>query len=87
MEKKEKTNVLILEADQHIVESIAKILKRRSYAVTSTSEKGEALTYLGEKLYPMAVVGDAQGSHSPFDSMRDIVMASPMTSMSATSST
>ena len=81
MEKKEKTHVLILEGDQQIVESIKKTLKRRSYAVTSTSEKEEALNLLGERLYPLAVVGDAHGTSSPFEAMRDIVMASPMTSM------
>jgi len=81
MPQKEKTSVIILEKDQGLVDSIAKILKRRSYSVTTSSNKEEALSHLGERLYPLAVVGDADGSASPFEAMRDIVMASPMTSM------
>ncbi|MCD6298956.1 MAG: hypothetical protein J7M30_17570 [Deltaproteobacteria bacterium] len=81
MPQKEKKSVIILERDQGLVDSIAKILKRRSYSVTTSSNKEEALSHLGESLYPLAVVGDADGSVSPFEAMRDIVMASPMTSM------
>ena len=81
MAQKEKTQALILETDGKIADSIAKTLKRRSYSVTISSNKEEALSHFGERLYPLAVVGDAEGSASPFEAMRDIVMASPVTSM------
>ena len=81
MAQKEKTQALILETDRKIADSIAKVLKRKSYAITTAYEKEEALRHLKERLYPLAVVGDAEGSASPFEAMRDIVMASPMTSM------
>ena len=81
MAQKEKPHALILEKDRKIADSIEQILKRRSYAVTASFEKEEALLHLKEKTYPLAIVGDAQGSGSPFEAMRDIVMASPMTSM------
>ncbi|MBW2615216.1 MAG: hypothetical protein JRD02_03445 [Deltaproteobacteria bacterium] len=81
MVRKEKPHALILEKDRKLIDSIEKILKRRSYAVTTSFEKEEALRHLKERLYPLAVVGDAEGSASPFEAMRDIVMASPMTSM------
>jgi ActR/RegA family two-component response regulator len=81
MALEEKTNAIILETDRNLVDSIEKILKRRSYAVTTSFEKKEALRHIKERTYPLAVVGDAEGSGSPFEAMRDIVMASPMTSM------
>ena len=81
MAQKEKTYALILEKDRKLIDSIEKILKRRSYAVTTSFEKEETLHLLKERMYPLAVVGDAEGSASPFEAMRDIVMASPMTSM------
>jgi DNA-binding NtrC family response regulator len=81
MAQQEKTRALILEKDRKLIDSIEKILKRRSYAVTTSFEKEEALRHLKEKTYPLAVVGDAEGSGSPFEAMKDIVMASPMTSM------
>ena len=81
MEPKEKTHTLILETDRKIVESLSKILKRKSYAVTTTPKKEEALDCLKERLFPLAVVGNAEGGISPFESMKDIVMTSPMTSM------
>ena len=81
MAHKEKPHALILEKDRKITDSIEQILKRKSYAVTTSFEKEEALQHLKERTYPLAVVGDAEGSGSPFEAMRDIVMASPMTSM------
>jgi DNA-binding NtrC family response regulator len=81
MPHQEKPHALIVEKDRKLIDSIEKILKRRSYAVTTSFEKEEALRHLKERTYPLAVVGDAEGSGSPFEAMRDIVMASPMTSM------
>jgi DNA-binding NtrC family response regulator len=81
MARKEKPHALILEKDSKLNDSIEKILKRRSYSVTASFEKEAALGHLKEKIYPLAVVGDSEGSGSPFETMRDIVMASPMTSM------
>ena len=81
MAQGEKTNAIILEKNRELVDSIAKALKRRSYSVTITSQKEEALGHLKERLYPLAIVGDIEGSSSPFEAMREIVMASPMTSM------
>ena len=81
MARTDKTPALILEKDRELAETISKSLKRRSYAVTSLSSRDEALALLKENLCPLAIVGDAEGGVSPFESMKDIVMASPMTSM------
>ena len=81
MAQADKTPALILEKDRELSESISKSLKRRSYAVTSLSARDEALALIKEQLVPLAIVGNAEGDISPFESMKDIVMASPMTSM------
>ena len=81
MTLKEKTHALILETNRDIIETLSKILKRRSYTVTASSNKEVALGHLKERLYPLAVVGEAEGGVSPFEAMREIVMTSPITSI------
>ncbi len=81
MKNQEKISVLVVEKDNTVVESIVKILKARSYATTQLSKKDEALSFLKERLHPLAIIGDTEGNGSSFEVMREIVMTSPMTSM------
>ena len=81
MEKKEKTKALILETEPEIAESIEKILRRRSYAVTIATGKETALNRLMETFYPLAVVGNPGDDISTFEAMRKVVTTSPMTSL------
>jgi len=72
---------LVVEKDQTVVESIELVLKEKSYIVTSSSNEDEALGLLRKTTYPLAIVGDANGTSSTFEIMRKIVMTSPMTSI------
>lgn len=81
MENQEKTHALILEKDHTVIESIIGTQKMRSYAVTTSSNKQKALRLLKDKLYSLAFVGETGHDSSPFEAMKEIVMASPMTSI------
>ena len=81
MESQGDIKTLVVEKDQTVVESIERVLKEKSYTVTSASNEDEALGLLKETPYPLAIVGDAKGSNSTFEIMRKIVMTSPMTSI------
>jgi DNA-binding NtrC family response regulator len=81
MKNQEKISVLVVEKDNTIVESIVKILNTRPYVVTTLSKKDEALSFLKERLHPLAIIGDTERNGSSFEVMREIVMTSPMTSM------
>ena len=81
MKNREQISVIVVEKDNTVVESIVKILKTRSYAITQLSKKDKALSLLKESVYPLAIIGDTEGNGSSFDIMKEIVMTSPMTSM------
>lgn len=81
MESQGDIKTLVVEKDQTVVESIERVLKEKSYTVTSASNEDEALGLLRKTPYPLAIVGDAKGSNSTFEIMRKIVMTSPMTSI------
>jgi len=72
---------LILEKDETVVASIDNTLQNRSYSVTVLSKKEEALSLLKERVFQLAIVGNTEDSASVFGIMREIVAASPMTSM------
>jgi DNA-binding NtrC family response regulator len=81
MDSQQNVNALVLVGDPDISRSLEELLKGRSYDVVIFSEIKEALTFLKEKQTPLAVVGEADKNASPFESMKDIVMTSPMTSI------
>ena len=81
MEHTEGIHAVVLEKDRVIVDSIERHLAKRSYIVTTLSEKKEALSLLGKKHYQLAIVGDTEANGSVFKAMRDIVRTSPMTSI------
>ena len=70
-----------MEKDRELARSIAKILRRRLYDVETTSEREVTLNLFKERPYQLALVGDSEDGHSAFASMKEIVMASPMTSI------
>jgi DNA-binding NtrC family response regulator len=74
-------HILILEKDQAICEAVTKTLKEKSYGVTALAKLDEALPLFRENLYPLAIVGETEDGNSVFETMKKIVMASPMTSL------
>ena len=77
----ETLHALIVEKNRSTVHAIEEILTRKSYTSTTIVEKPEALRLLQAKPFPLAIVGETEDSESVFESMREIVMASPMTSL------
>jgi len=72
---------LVLVGDPGIADAVETQLKKRAYDVVIFSEKVKALSFLKEKSPHLAVVGDIGENVSPFETMKDIVMNSPMTSI------
>ena len=81
MEEKKVFNALVIENDLKVRELVEKILKKRSYNLLSLSNTDEALAILRDKSYPIAVLGDTDDNADPFEAMKKIVPASPMTSL------
>jgi len=81
MKDEKRILALILEKDETVVASIDNTLQNRSYSVTVLSKKEEALSLLKERVFQLAIVGNTEDSASVFGIMREIVAASPMTSM------
>jgi DNA-binding response OmpR family regulator len=79
MAHQKNIRALVLEKDREVTQSISKILKRRSYAVVTTSEQKETLNLFKERPYQLAIVGDSTDGYSALESMKEIVMASPIT--------
>jgi DNA-binding NtrC family response regulator len=81
MKTEKEIHALIVENDATVAASIKKILLDRQYTVTLLSKKEEVSQRLKERLFSLAVAGEAEDSDSSFHIMKDIVMASPMTSV------
>ncbi len=81
MNTEKEIHALIVEKDETVAGSIKKILQDRQYAVTRLTRKEDARRLLKERYFSLAVAGEAEDSDSPFHIMKEIVMASPMTSM------
>jgi DNA-binding NtrC family response regulator len=77
----ETLRALIVEKNPSIVSAVRDILVDKSYTSTAVAEKAEALGLLRTTSFPLAIVGEANDCESVFDSMREIVMTSPMTSL------
>ena len=81
MKDEKRILALILEKDEIVVVLVDNTLQNRSYSVTVLSKKEEALNLLKERAFQLAIVGNTEDSASVFGIMREIVAASPMTSM------
>ena len=81
MKDEKRILALILEKDKTVVASIDNILQSRPYSVTVLSKKEEAIHLLKERAFQLAIVGNTEDSAPVFGIMREIVAASPMTSM------
>jgi len=79
MEQTDKKRAAILEKDSTLAKATQKILEERGFTVCTLSDKQEAIKEI--RTYALAIVGDAEGSSSVFETMREIVMNSPMTSI------
>jgi len=75
-----KIDALIVEKDTTVAGAIQKILEDRDYAVTRLSMEADARRFLKESHISLVVAGEAEDSASPFHIMKEIVMASPVTS-------
>ena len=80
-DREETMHILVLEKHQEACDAVTKILEKKSYGVTALEKTDEALLLFKENLYPLAIVGETEDSSSVFESMKKIVMASPMTSL------
>jgi len=74
-------HALIVEKDRTVAGAIQKILEERDYDVTPLSREADARRLVKERPFSLAVAGEAEDSDSPFHIMKEIVMASPMTSL------
>jgi DNA-binding NtrC family response regulator len=79
--EKKKLEALIIENEHEIADSIARILSERGYESTILKEKSYAIDMIGEKGPGLVIVGNNEDNIPVFDMLRDIVMASPMTSV------
>ncbi len=74
-----KTTAVVMEKDPELAKTIRKIIEKRGFTVSTLTGKQEMIGEI--KRYALAIVGNVQGSHSVFETMREIVMNSPMTSI------
>jgi len=81
MESQGKIRVVVVEKDQEVVNSILHVLKDKPYQIKICSGRVETGRVLGERSYGLVLIGDTDERDSPFDVMKDVVMASPMTSI------
>ncbi len=81
MKDEKRILALILEKDETVVASIDNTLQGRPYSVTVLSKKEDARNLLKERTFQLAIVGNTEDSASVFGIMREIVAASPITSM------
>ena len=81
MKDEKRILALILEKDETVVASIGNTLQSRPYSVIVLSKQEEALNLLKERAFQLAIIGNTEDSASVFGIMREIVAASPMTSM------
>jgi DNA-binding NtrC family response regulator len=81
MDTQREIHALVVEKDEKVAGAIQKVLEDRHYRVTLLFSKGDAIRLLKESPVSLAVAGEAEDSDSPFHIMKEVVMASPMTSM------
>ena len=81
MNNQKEIRALIVEKDERVAGAIQKMLEDRHYRVTPLSRKEDATRLLKERPISLAVAGETEDSDSPFHTMKEIVMASPMTSL------
>ena len=81
MEKEKKINVVILEKDSDTVQWISNILNEKSYQIIPSDKIDGAIRLIKERSIGLVILGEAEGEDSIFDTLKHIVMASPMTSV------
>ena len=81
MKDEKRILALILEKDETVVATIDNALQSRPYSLKTLSKKEDALNLLKERAFQLAIIGNTEDSASVFQIMREIVKASPMTSM------
>ena len=80
MNTQKEIHALVVEKDDKTAEAVRKMLADRHYVVTLLSRKEDAVQLMKERHVSLAVAGEAEDSDSPFHIMKEVVMASPMTS-------
>jgi DNA-binding response OmpR family regulator len=81
MNTAKEIDAIVVEKDDHIVAAVRKILEGRGYRVTPVWRRQDAVQILKEGHSALVIAGEAEDSDSPFQIMKEVVMASPMTSL------
>ncbi len=81
MEQEKVFNALVIEKDGKVRELVETLLKKRNYSLEFLSNSYEAILFLKENNCPIAILGDTDDNADPFEAMKKIVPASPMTSL------
>ena len=81
MEQKKQTTAVLAEKDPGVARTAAAQLNDRSYGVAAATTLQGLMDLLKASLVPIALVGQVEGSGSPFETLKEVVMASPMTSI------
>lgn len=81
MEKKRRISAVVAEKDSATAAAVAACLSRRSYEVEAASTRQGLVNLLKKSPVHIAIIGDVEGSGSPFETLREAVMTSPLTSV------
>jgi DNA-binding response OmpR family regulator len=81
MTDQENIRVLILEKDVQVVDAVKNHLENGPHDLHVLSSLNEAISLLKSESFSIAIVGNTVETDSPFAGLRDMVKASPMTSI------
>jgi DNA-binding response OmpR family regulator len=81
MEKKGPILAVLAEKDSATAAAAAACLTQRSYEVHTAKTRATLVGMLKESQVHIAVIGEVEGSESPFETLREAVMTSPLTSV------
>jgi len=81
MTDQENIRVLIIEKDKEVVDAVKNNLENGPHDLHVLSSLNEAISLLKSENFSIAIVGNTVETDSPFEGLRDMVKASPMTSI------
>jgi DNA-binding response OmpR family regulator len=81
MTDQENIRLLILEKDVQVVDAVKNHLENGPHDLHVLSSLNEAISLLKSESFSIAIVGNTVETDSPFAGLRDMVKASPMTSI------
>ena len=81
MEITRRISAVVAEKDPGVAGAAAQLLTARSCTVAAVETRKGLLDLLKISSVQLALMGEVEGSESPFETLRETVMASPMTSV------